>query len=81
MQGSELEGLIKSGIPDAEVTVKGDGDHFEAIVISKQFEGCSMVKQHQLVYATLGDRIGGEIHALALHTYTPGEWARQPRLQ
>jgi acid stress-induced BolA-like protein IbaG/YrbA len=81
MQGSELEGLIRSGIPDAEVTVKGDGDHFEAIVISRQFEGCSMVKQHQLVYATLGDRIGGEIHALALHTYTPEEWARQPRLQ
>ena len=75
MQGSELEGLIKEGIPDAEVTVKGDGDHFEAI------EDCSMVKQHQLVYATLGDRIGGEIHALALHTYTPDEWARQPRLQ
>ena len=81
MQGSELEDLIKSGLPGAEVTVKGDGDHFEAIVISPQFEGCSMVKQHQLVYATLGDRIGGEIHALALHTYTPDEWARQPRLQ
>lgn len=81
MQGNELERLIKSGLSDAEVTVKGDGDHFEAIVISKQFEGCTMVKQHQLVYATLGDRIGGEIHALALHTYTPDEWARQPRLQ
>ena len=81
MQGSELEDLIRRGIPDAEVTVKGEGDHFEAIVISQQFEGCTMVKQHQLVYATLGDRIGGEIHALALHTYTPEEWARQPRLQ
>lgn len=81
MQGSELEDLIRHGLPDATVTVKGDGDHFEAIVISAQFEGCSMVKQHQLVYATLGDRIGGEIHALALHTYTPDEWARQPRLQ
>lgn len=81
MRGSELEALIKRGIPDAEVTVKGEGDHFEAIVISTRFEGCSMVKQHQLVYATLGDRIGGEIHALALHTYTPDEWARQPRLQ
>lgn len=81
MQGSELENLIKTGIPEAEVTVKGEGDHFEAIVVSQQFEGCSMVQQHQLVYATLGDRMGGEIHALALHTYTPDEWARQPRIQ
>ena len=81
MQGSELENLIKTGIPGAEVTVKGEGDHFEAIVVSQQFEGCSMVQQHQLVYATLGDRMGGEIHALALHTYTPDEWARQPRIQ
>lgn len=81
MQGSELENLIKTGIPEAEVTVKGEGDHFEAIVVSQQFAGCSMVQQHQLVYATLGDRMGGEIHALALHTYTPDEWARQPRIQ
>jgi len=81
MQGSELENLIRTGIPGAEVTVKGEGDHFEAIVVSQQFEGCSMVQQHQLVYATLGNRMGGEIHALALHTYTPEEWARQPRIQ
>ncbi len=81
MQGSELEKLIKTGLPEAEVTVKGEGDHFEAIVVSQQFAGCSMVQQHQLVYATLGDRMGGEIHALALHTYTPDEWARQPRIQ
>ena len=81
MQGSELENLIKTGLPEADVTVKGEGDHFEAIVVSQQFEGRSMVQQHQLVYATLGDRMGGEIHALALHTYTPDEWAKQPRIQ
>ncbi len=81
MQGNELENLIKTGLPEADVTVKGEGDHFEAIVVSQQFEGRSMVQQHQLVYATLGDRMGGEIHALALHTYTPDEWARQPRIQ
>ena len=81
MLGSELEALIKSGIPDAEVTVKGEGDHFEATVISPQFEGRSMVQQHQLVYGTLGDRMGGEIHALALHTYTPETWAQQHRIQ
>lgn len=81
MLGSELEVLIKSGIPDAEVMVKGEGDHFEATVVSQQFEGRSMVQQHQLVYATLGDRMGGEIHALALHTYTPETWAQQHRIQ
>lgn len=81
MQGSELEAIIKAGIQDAEVIVKGDGDHFEATVVSQQFEGRSMVQQHQMVYATLGDRMGGEIHALALHTYTPGDWAQQHRIQ
>ena len=81
MLGSELEALIKSGISDAEVMVKGEGDHFEATVVSQQFEGRSMVQQHQLVYGTLGDRMGGEIHALALHTYTPETWAQQHRIQ
>lgn len=81
MQSSELEALIKAGIPDAEVIVKGDGDHFEATVISDSFEGCTMVKQHQMVYGTLGDRMGGEIHALALHTHTPAEWASRRQIQ
>jgi len=81
MQGSELEALIRAGIPGAEVIVKGEGDHFEAIVISEQFAGRSMVQQHQLVYATLGDRFAGEIHALALHTHTPEDWASQRRIQ
>ena len=81
MLGSELEALIKSGIPDAEVMVNGEGDHFEATVVSQQFEGRSMVQQHQLVYGTLGDRMGGEIHALALHTYTPETWSQQNRIQ
>jgi acid stress-induced BolA-like protein IbaG/YrbA len=81
MQSKELEALIRAGIPDAEVIVKGEGDHFEAIVISRQFENCSMVKQHQLVYGTLGDRMGGEIHALALHTHTPEQWRDQRRIQ
>jgi acid stress-induced BolA-like protein IbaG/YrbA len=81
MQGSELAALIRTGIPDAEITVKGEGDHFEVVVVSDRFEGRSMVQQHRMVYATLGDRMGGEIHALALHTYTPDEWASQPRIQ
>ena len=73
MQSSELEGLIRAGIPDAEITIRGEGDHFEAVVVSAAFENLSMVQQHQLVYQTLGDRMGGEIHALALKTQTPAE--------
>ena len=74
MQASELQALIKAGLPDAEVIVKGEGDHFEAVVVSRQFAGRTMVQQHRLVYAALGDRMGDEIHALALRTLTPGEW-------
>ena len=74
MQASELQALIKAGLPDAEVIVKGEGDHFEAVVVSRQFAGRSMVQQHRLVYAALGNRMGGEIHALALRTLTPEDW-------
>jgi acid stress-induced BolA-like protein IbaG/YrbA len=74
MQASELQALIKAGLPDAEVIVKGEGDHFEAVVVSRQFAGRTMVQQHRLVYAALGDRMGDEIHALALRTLTPEDW-------
>jgi acid stress-induced BolA-like protein IbaG/YrbA len=74
MQPSELQALIKAGLPDAEVIIKGEGDHFEAVVVSRQFAGRTMVQQHRLVYAALGDRMGGEIHALALRTLTPEDW-------
>ncbi len=74
MQASELQALIQAGLPDAEVIVRGEGDHFEAVVISRQFAGRTMVQQHRLVYAVLGERMGGEIHALALRTLTPEAW-------
>ncbi len=77
MQASALQELIGSGIPGSEVIIRGDGDHFDAVVVSERFSGLTMVQQHQLVYGTLGDRMGREIHALALKTYTPEEWARQ----
>jgi acid stress-induced BolA-like protein IbaG/YrbA len=73
MQPDELEGLIRAGIPDAEISIRGEGDHFEAIVVSTAFEDRSMLEQHRMVYETLGDRMGGEIHALALKTMTPAE--------
>jgi len=74
MQANELQDLITRGIPDARVIIKGEGDHFEAVVVSAQFANRSMVEQHRLVYGTLGERMGGEIHALALRTCTPEDW-------
>ncbi len=77
MQADELKKIIEDGVPGAEATVQGDGDHFEAAVVSPGFEGKSMVQQHQMVYGALGDLMQKEIHALALRTYTPEEWAKR----
>jgi acid stress-induced BolA-like protein IbaG/YrbA len=55
--------------------VEGDGHHWEAIIVSKAFEGLPKVRQHQLVYAALGDRMREEIHALSMTTLTPAQWA------
>lgn len=74
MAASEIERLIREGIPDAEVTITdlaGDGDHYAARVISPIFAGMPRVKQHQRVYAALGGRMGGELHALQLETAAP----------
>jgi stress-induced morphogen len=74
MAASDIERLIKSAIPDADVTVRdlaGDGDHYAARVVSKSFVGLSRIKQHQAVYAALGGRVGGELHALQLETAVP----------
>ncbi len=71
MEASEIERLIKESIPDAEVKIedlRGDGDHYAAYVISKEFSGKTRVKQHQMVYSALQGKMGGELHALALHT-------------
>jgi acid stress-induced BolA-like protein IbaG/YrbA len=77
MQADELKKLIEQGVPAEQVSVKGDGDHFEAIVVSAAFEGKSMVQQHQMVYGSLGDAMQGAVHALALRTFTPEQWAKQ----
>lgn len=77
MQAEDVKQLIEKGLPDAEAIVSGDGDHFEAVVISPSFADLNMVKQHQAVYRTLGDGFQGAIHALALKTYTPEQWAEQ----
>lgn len=65
----EIKRLIETGLPDAEVMVAGDdGAHFAARVVSPSFAGKGVVEQHRMVYATLGERMGGEIHALSLQT-------------
>ncbi|WP_149537466.1 BolA family protein [Siccirubricoccus phaeus] len=74
MQPGEIEALIKAALPDAQVTIEdlaGDGDHYAATVISEAFRGKSRVQQHQIVYAALRGRMGGELHALALQTSAP----------
>lgn len=74
MSGADIEALIKSALPDAKVAVEdmvGDGDHWSASVVSEQFRGKSRVQQHQMVYAALQGRMGGELHALALQTSAP----------
>lgn len=81
MNNEELKSLISDGLPDAEVMTKGEGDHFEAVVISPLFDGKTLLEQHRMVYATLGERMGHEIHALALQTYTLEDWAKRPRIQ
>ena len=77
MQADELKKLIEGGVPSAQASVQGDGDHFEATVVSAAFEGKSMVQQHQMVYGALGDLMQGAVHALALRTFTPEQWENQ----
>ena len=74
MQASEIERMIKTAFPDAEIQIKdlaGDGDHYAAHVVSQAFKGKSRVQQHQMVYAALGGRMGDVLHALQLTTATP----------
>lgn len=77
MQADQLKNIIETGIPAAQVTVQGDGDHFEATIVSEAFAGKSMVQQHQMVYAALGDLMQGAVHALSFRTFTPEQWGKQ----
>lgn len=74
MNPAEIEELIKTGIPDAKVTIedlRGDGDHYAAYIVSEAFRGKNRVQQHQMVYSALQGRMGNELHALALQTSVP----------
>jgi len=68
---------IVQGMATEHVRVVGDGQHFEAVVVSEAFSGKSRVQRHQLVYQTLGDRMRSEVHALSMKTLTPEEWQSQ----
>ena len=74
MAADDIVALIKAALPDAEVDIvdlAGDGDHYKARIVSAAFAGKTRVQQHQLVYAALGERMGGALHALALETVAP----------
>ncbi len=65
---------IEESLTCEHVEVTGDGQHFEAVIVSELFRGKTMLKQHQVVYDALGDKVGGEIHALSMKTVTPDQW-------
>lgn len=78
----EIKQLIEQGLPGSTARVQGDdGTHFAAVVVCPAFEGQGTVAQHRMVYRTLGERMGREIHALSLKTVTPGQWAAQQASQ
>ena len=68
---------IEAGLACEHVEVAGDGQHFQALVVSSAFAGKSRIQRHQLVYAALGDRMREEVHALSMKTLTPDEFAAQ----
>jgi acid stress-induced BolA-like protein IbaG/YrbA len=76
MTAEQLQVLIAAGLVCEHLTVDGDGRHWQAVVVSPQFEGLRAIARHQRVYATLGSKMHtDEVHALSMKTYTPTEWA------
>lgn len=82
MDESEIKKLIEAGLPDTQVTVKGDGSHYEAVVVGECFDGVPMVQQQKMVYATIREHItSGAIHALTIRAYTPEQWEKAQKFQ
>lgn len=76
ISSSQVKEYIEASLPCEWIQVEGDdGRHFNAVIVSAQFVGKTMVQQHQLVYRALRDRMKGEIHALSMKTFTPDQWA------
>lgn len=80
MAPEEIAKLIEQSLEGSRARVTTDGlGHYEAVVVSPQFAGKRRVPRHQMVYAALGGRVGNEIHALAVKTFTPEEWEASAR--
>jgi acid stress-induced BolA-like protein IbaG/YrbA len=78
MHPEHIKQLILAGMSCTYLSLDGDGQHFEAIVVSDEFAGLSRVKRQQRVYQTLGDKLAsGELHAISFKTLTPEEWSAQ----
>ena len=77
VQPEHVKQYIEQGLACEHVEVAGDGQHFEALIVSDAFRGKSKVQQHQLVYQALGERMREEIHALSMRTLTPEQWQAQ----
>lgn len=75
----DLRALVEGAFPDDEIHLSSpmnDDNHFQLVVVSPRFEGMSMVQQHQMVYQALGDSMKEAVHALAMQTFTPDQWAK-----
>jgi acid stress-induced BolA-like protein IbaG/YrbA len=72
---ASIEDSIRANLACTHLEVRGDGAHFEAVIVSPAFAGLNRVRQHQLVYGALGERMREEIHALSMKTYSPEEWS------
>ena len=82
MSPEDVQSRIADALADCQVTVTGDGSHFEAVVIGNVFEGMMPVKKQQMVYATVNDLItSGDLHALTIKAYTPEEWEKAQKLR
>lgn len=77
MQETEIQKLIEDKLPDSQVAVvdtRGSGDHFEIMVVSKDFENVLLIDRHRMIHSALGENLGGEIHAVEIKAYTPEQW-------
>ena len=82
MTPEAVQAMIQAGLPGCQVTVSGDGSHFDAVVVGEMFAEMSPVKKQQAVYATVMEQItSGELHALSIKTYTPAEWEKAQKLK
>ncbi len=73
----QVRDWIAQNLPCDVLEVRGDGHHFEAVIVSPEFAGLNRVRQHQRVYTALGERMKAEIHALSMQTFSPEEWAKR----